>query len=227
MFDIFKPLEWMTDFIIYRLCGFAHNTQYAESLHFFIYDTIKIFILILLISFIAGLIKSYFTPEKTRKFLSGKHSGLGNLIAAGLGIVTPFCSCSAVPLFIGFIEAGIPLGITFSFLIAAPMINEVAIIVLWGLFGFKVTTVYIFSGLIIAVISGFVIGLLRLEKYIEQFVYEKKLTCCCSGAEPTFQNRITDARNSALNIFKKTYPFILFGVGLELFYMALCRLNTL
>lgn len=142
MFDIFKPIEILADFIVYSLLHLSPKTQLAQSLHFFIYDTIKIFLLILVISFFVGIIKSYFTPEKTKSYLAGKHTGVGNILAALLGIVTPFCSCSAVPLFIGFIEAGIPLGITFSFLISAPMINEVAVILLWGLFGIKITAIF-------------------------------------------------------------------------------------
>jgi len=215
MFDIFKPIEWLADFVVYNLLNLHSKTKLAESLHFFIYDTIKIFILILAISFVVGIIKSFFTPEKTKKFLMGKHTGLGNLMAASLGIVTPFCSCSAVPLFIGFVEAGIPLGITFSFLIAAPIINEVAIILLWSLFGIKVSAVYILSGLIIAVISGIIIGLLKLERYIESSVFETKpVSCCCTSKTVTIQNRIEEAKESSLSIFKKTYPYILMGVGI-------------
>ena len=215
MFDVFKPIEWIADFIVYNIAHLTANTKLAESLHFFIYDTIKIFILILVISFAVGIIKSFFTPEKTRQFLTGKHTGVGNLMAASLGIVTPFCSCSAVPLFIGFVEAGIPLGITFSFLIAAPMINEVAIILLWGLFGIKVTAIYILSGLIVAIISGIVIGFLKLERYIEPFVFESKPTsCCCKGKTVTLKDRLQEAKESSLSIFKKTYPYIIIGVGI-------------
>ncbi|MEI7474401.1 MAG: permease [bacterium] len=218
MIDIFKPIEWFANFIVYNLMHLSTKTNLASSLHFFIYDTIKIFILILVISFIVGLIKSFFTPEKTKKLLSGKHSGIGNIMAASLGIVTPFCSCSAVPLFIGFVEAGIPLGITFSFLIAAPMINEVAIILLWGLFGLKITAIYILSGLIISIISGIIIGILKLEKYIEPFVFETKPKCCCSEATLiTLKDRFTDAKESSLAIFKKTWPYIVLGVGFGAF----------
>lgn len=218
MFDIFKPIEWLADFIVYKLFHLIPKTNLADSLHFFIYDTIKIFILLITISFFVGIIKSFFTPENTKKYLTGKHTGIGNILAAMLGVVTPFCSCSACPLFIGFVEAGIPLGVTFSYLIAAPMINEVAIIILWGLFGLKVTATYILSGLIIAIISGLIIGVLNLERYIEPFVFQIKPKSCCSGDNPiTFKGRIIDAKESAFAIFNKTYPYIIIGVGIGAF----------
>ncbi|MDD3014059.1 MAG: permease [Candidatus Gastranaerophilales bacterium] len=218
MFDIFKPIEWLADFIVYNLMHLTAKTNLATSLHFFIYDTIKIFILLLAISFVVGFIKSFFTPENTRKYLTGKHTGVGNILAAMLGIVTPFCSCSACPLFIGFVEAGIPLGVTFSYLIAAPMINEVAVILLWGLFGIKVTGIYILSGLIIAVFGGMIIGLFNLERYIEPFVFQTKVkSCCASGNNVTFKDRIQEAKESAWSIFKKTWPYIVAGVGIGAF----------
>lgn len=218
MIDIFKPIEWLADFIVYNLLRLTAKTHLAESIHFFIYDTIKIFILLLAISFVVGFIKSFFTPENTRKYLTGKHTGVGNVLAAMLGIVTPFCSCSACPLFIGFIEAGIPLGITFSYLIAAPMINEVAVILLWGLFGIKVTALYIFSGLIIAIVGGLIIGMFNLEKYIEPFVFQTKVKSCCSGENSiTFKGRINEAKESAWSIFKKTWLYIMAGVGIGAF----------
>lgn len=215
MFDLFKPLEWIANFIVYDLFQLSKTSKIGSSLQFFIYDTIKIFILILVISFVVGFIKSYFTPENTKKYLTGKHSGIGNIFAAMLGIVTPFCSCSACPLFIGFVEAGIPLGVTFSYLISAPMINEVAIILLWGLFGIKVTAIYILSGLIIAIIGGIVIGLFKLEKYIEPFVFETKIKACCSeGEKISFKDRFVEARESSWSIFKKVWIYIVIGVGI-------------
>jgi len=215
MIDIFKPVEWLADFIVYNLLHLSAKTHLAESIHFFIYDTIKIFILLLAISFVVGFIKSFFTPENTRKYLTGKHTGVGNVLAAMLGIVTPFCSCSACPLFIGFVEAGIPLGITFSYLIAAPMINEVAVILLWGLFGIKVTGLYILSGLIIAIVGGLIIGMFNLEKYIEPFVFQTKVKSCCTGeVSVTFKDRINEAKESAWSIFRKTWPYIAVGVGI-------------
>ena len=134
-----------------------------EILSFFIYDSVKIFLLLVSIIFIVSFIRSYFPPEKTKKFLTHQFLFVGNILAALFGIITPFCSCSAVPLFIGFVEAGVPLGVTFSFLISSPMVNEVAIVLLWGLFGWKVTAIYISTGLFVAIFAGLIIGKLRLE----------------------------------------------------------------
>ena len=219
MVDVFKPLQDLADLVVYNVFKLSHGTNIAEALNFFIYDTLKIFILILIITFIIGMVKSFFTPEKTRKFLSGKKTGVGNFLGASLGVVTPFCSCSAVPLFIGFVEAGIPLGITFSYLIAAPMINEVAIVILWGIFGIKVTAIYIFSGLIIAIVGGIILGLFNLDKYIESFVFETKIatSCCVSGENKDFKNRLEEAKDSAISIFKKIWIYVIIGVGIGAF----------
>ena len=148
------------------------DTRLADALNFFIYDTIKIFLLLSVIIFVVSVIRSYFPPEKTKKILSHKKEFIGNILAALLGIVTPFCSCSAVPLFIGFVEAGVPLGVTFSFLISSPMVNEVAVVLLWGLFGWKITAIYIGTGLFVAILAGFIIGKLKLEKWVEEYVYK-------------------------------------------------------
>lgn len=220
MVDIFKPIELFSNFVVYNIFKIKPHTHLGDSLQFFIYDVIKIFILILIISFAVGFIKSFFTPENTKKHLMGLPLGVGNILAALLGIVTPFCSCSACPLFIGFVEAGIPLGVTFSYLISAPMINEVALILLWGLFGLKVALLYIFSGLIVAIFGGIVIGELKLEKYVEPFVYQIKSSStgnCCSlpeGDSATMKERLKEAKESAWDIFKRVYPYIIIGVGL-------------
>lgn len=220
MIELFKPLKWLADFITYNILNLPEKSKLAESLNFFIYDTIKIFILLLVISFIVGIIKSFFTPEKTKKYLTGKHMGIGNILAACLGIVTPFCSCSACPLFIGFVEAGIPLGITFSYLIAAPMINEIAIVLLWGIFGLKITAVYILSGLVIAITGGILIGILKLERYVEPFVYETKIknkSNYYTENNISFKERLVEAKDSSISIFKKIWPYILVGVGIGAF----------
>lgn len=220
MVDVFKPIELLSNFVVYNIFKIKPHSHLGDSLQFFIYDTIKIFILLLLISFAVGFIKSFFTPENTKKHLTGLPLGVGNILAACLGIVTPFCSCSACPLFIGFVEAGIPLGVTFSYLISAPMINEVALILLWGLFGIKVALLYIFSGLLVAIVGGIIIGELKLEKFVEPFVYEVKMQCKCDcGHEnlTTMKDRIEEAKESAWSIFKKVYPYIIIGVGIGAF----------
>ena len=144
----------------------------GSALNFFIYDTAKIFFLLVVIIFAISLLRSFFPPEKTKRVLEKLPVFIGNILAALLGIVTPFCSCSAVPLFIGFIEAGVPLGVTFSFLVSAPMVNEVALIMLWGLFGWKIALLYIASGIVIAIVSGTIIGRLKLEEWVEEYVYK-------------------------------------------------------
>ena len=165
-------LKEFAAYITYDLLSLSKDSRIADALNFFIYDTIKIFLLLSVIIFVISVIRSYFPPEKTKRILSHKKEFIGNILAALLGIVTPFCSCSAVPLFIGFVEAGVPLGVTFSFLISSPMVNEVAIVLLWGLFGWKVTAIYIGTGLFVAFFGGLIIGKLRLEKWVEDYVYK-------------------------------------------------------
>lgn len=223
MIDIFKPVELLANYVVYNVFKIKEHSHLGDSLQFFIYDVIKIFILILVISFVVGFIKGFFTPETTKKHLTGLPLGVGNILAALLGIVTPFCSCSACPLFIGFVEAGVPLGVTFSYLISAPMINEVALILLWGLFGIKVALLYIVSGLFVAIFGGLIIGELKLERFVEPFVYQIKNDStgnCCSLPEAdsvTMKLRLKDAKESAWDIFKRVYPYIIIGVGIGAF----------
>lgn len=157
--------DWLTS-----LMPVARHSHAGEAIAFFLYDVPKVMMLLTLIVFAMGIVRSFFSPEKTRALLSGKREGVGNILSAGLGVLTPFCSCSAVPLFIGFISAGVPLGVTFSFLIAAPMVNEVALVLLFGLVGWQVALTYLAFGLAIAIIAGFVIGKLRLEGWLQDWV---------------------------------------------------------
>jgi uncharacterized membrane protein YraQ (UPF0718 family) len=150
------------------------GNHFTESLRFFIFEVPKVLLLLTLIIFIVGIIRTFFTPERTRKALEGKSLFTGNVLASLLGVVTPFCSCSAIPLFLGFVESGVPLGVTFSFLIAAPMINEVAVILLYGLFGWKVMIMYILTGLLIAIFAGYLIGKLKLEHWVADWVYKTR-----------------------------------------------------
>jgi uncharacterized membrane protein YraQ (UPF0718 family) len=173
-YTLYHYLQFLTDLLIDNIIGLEKGAHFTESLRFFIYEVPKVLMLLILIVFFVGIIRTYFTPEKTRKVLEGKSLFTGNVLAALLGIVTPFCSCSAIPLFLGFMQAGVPLGVTFSFLISAPMINEVAVILLFGLFGWKVALIYVLTGLVIAILSGFIIGKLKLEKYVENWVYQIK-----------------------------------------------------
>lgn len=169
---VYRNLQLTTDWLIDDVLGLVKGEHLTEALRFFTFEFPKVILLLTLIIFLVGIIRTFFTPERTRKALEGKKTFTGNVMAATLGIVTPFCSCSAIPLFLGFVESGVPLGVTFSFLIAAPMINEVAIVLLYGMFGWKVAAIYVGTGWIIAILAGWVIGLLKLEKWVESWVYQ-------------------------------------------------------
>ncbi|GAF25419.1 permease [Neomoorella thermoacetica] len=207
-------LKALADYIVYRLFNLAHGTRLAEALNFFIYDSVKIFIMLAVIIFIVSVIRSFFPPERTRAILSRRHEYVGNILASLLGIVTPFCSCSAVPVFIGFVESGVPLGVTFSFLISSPMVNEVALVMLWGMFGWKIALIYIASGLAVAIAGGLVIGRLHLEREVEDYVYEIKLGETATLATLTWQDRVNYARGYVKEILKRVWLFVLIGIGI-------------
>jgi len=212
--DIFYPVKLLADWLTYSVFHLTAKTILAEAINFFIYDTIKIFILLSVIIFIVSIIRSFLPPEKIRNILSRKNKYLGNFFAATLGIITPFCSCSAVPLFLGFVEAGVPLGVTFSFLVASPMINEIALVLLLGMFGWKIASLYIVSGLIIAILSGIVIGKLKVENLVENFVFNSKIKNSENGAKMEWQDRISYAKRYTADIIKKVWIYILIGIGL-------------
>jgi len=212
---MFKWLEWFSEYIVEKIFGIPENTKLYDSLTFFIFDTVKIFILLFLIVFIITFIRSYFSPEKVRMWLSkSKISVVGNIAAALLGIITPFCSCSAVPLFIGFVEANIPLGITFSYLIAAPMVNEVALGLLYSEFGLRIALIYVITGEIIAIISGIIIGKLKLERYIEEYVFKIKMKGQISETKITIKERLSQTLDSTKQIIRKVWLFIIIGVAI-------------
>lgn len=212
--NIFSPVKLLADWFTYRILALPAETLIAKAVNFFIFDTIKIFILLSVIIFCVSIIRSFFPPEKAREILtSGKHKYSGNVLSAMLGIVTPFCSCSAVPLFLGFIEGGVPLGVTFSFLVSSPMVNEVALVLLLGMFGWKIALMYIASGLVIAIVSGIVIGKLRVENLVEQFAFGKKAACVCS-MKTEWKDRFEYSRSYTAEILKKIWPYVLVGIGL-------------
>ncbi|OGU02634.1 MAG: hypothetical protein A2X82_07395, partial [Geobacteraceae bacterium GWC2_55_20] len=209
-------LKNFADYIVFTLIGLVPGSRSGESLNFFIYDTLKIFLLLTTIIFVVAIIRSSFPPERTKRILSHKREYIGNVMAALLGIVTPFCSCSAVPLFIGFVESGVPLGVTFSFLISSPMVNEVALIMLWGMFGWKIALIYIGSGLLVAIFAGIVIGKLKMEKYVQDYVWEMQV----GNSEiqvMTFREKIDYARKYTLDLLKKIWPYVVVGVGIGAF----------
>ncbi|MDD5712023.1 MAG: permease [Smithellaceae bacterium] len=211
---IYFYLERGVDFLVYAVLGLDRSSHLTESIRFFLYDTPKVLLLLTVIVFVVGIIRSYFSPEKTRKALEGKPLFVGNVMAACLGIVTPFCSCSAIPLFIGFVESGIPLGVTFSFLIAAPMINEVALVLLFGLFGWRTALLYLATGLSIAIISGWVIGKLKVERFVEQWVYEMKAGDIRMPEEQVaFGDRIQAGYTAVVDIVSAVWIYIVIGIA--------------
>lgn len=210
--DIFYPIKIFADLLTSRLNA---STPLYSAANFFIYDSIKILILLAVIIFIISFIRTYFAPEKVRLYLAQKNKYLGNILASLLGIITPFCSCSAVPLFLGFVEAGVPLGATFSFLVASPMINEVALVMLWGMFGFKIAAVYIISGLLIAVFSGIIIEKLKIENLIINSKEQKKCDCKRTEIkENSFKERLNYASNYTLAIINNVWMYVFLGIGI-------------
>lgn len=207
-------LHKIADYLVYELGGLGPATKLGDALNFFVYDTLKIFILLTVIIFISSVIRSYFPPERTMKILGRKRLFIGNILAALLGVVTPFCSCSAVPLFIGFVEAGVPLGVTFSFLISSPMVNEVAVVLLYGLFGWKVTAVYLGAGLLVAISGGIIIGKLRLEKWVEEYVYDFRTGQSGEIIKKAFKERLQYAKWNVRDILGRVWLFIIVAIGI-------------
>lgn len=211
---LYFNLESITDFVIYKMAGLEKGTHLTEAIWFFVFEVPKVLLLLTIIVFVVGIIRSYFSPEKTRQILGGKKLFTGNILASLLGIVTPFCSCSAIPLFLGFVESGVPLGVTFSFLIASPMINEVALVLLFGLFGWKTALLYMSTGLLIAIISGYIIGRLKLEKYVEPWVYEVKAGQLeMKEGKVEFRDRITAGIEAVKEIVSKVWIYIVVGIA--------------
>lgn len=190
------------------------NQTWQDIVEYFLLDTLKIFLLLIVIIFIVSILRSFFSPAKARDILAKRHKFVGYIFAALLGVITPFCSCSAVPLFLGFVEAGVPLGITFTFLVASPMVNEVALVLMLGLFGWKIAVIYILSGLIIAIISGFIISKLNVEKLIDASISGKQEL---EDKNKNWKQRIDYAKNYTLMIFKRVWLYIIIGVGLGAF----------
>lgn len=213
-FLVYHYLQPISDFTIDSLLKLQKGAHFTESLRFLIFEFPKVLMLLTLIIFFVGIIRTWFTPERTRKALEGKTVFTGNILAALLGIITPFCSCSAIPLFLGFVESGVPLGVTFSFLISAPMINEVAVILLFGLFGWKVAMIYISTGLIIAILSGWIIGKLKLEKWVADWVYKTRFEDNTPHDEElSINERIKSGYDAIKEIVGKVWIYILIGIA--------------
>jgi uncharacterized protein len=211
---IYHNLQPATNWLIDSVFGMLKGAHLTEAVRFFVFEFPKVMMLLTLIIFLVGIIRTYFTPERTRKALEGKKTFTGNIMASTLGIVTPFCSCSAIPLFLGFVESGVPLGVTFSFLISSPMINEVAVVLLYGMFGWKVAAIYVGTGLVIAIVAGWVIGLLKLEKWVEPWVYETHLGNNGEEEEKiTFGKRISLGYDAVKDIVGKVWIYVALGIA--------------
>ena len=227
MAGIFYPIQLFVNWLVYSVLNLNPKTTMANALNFFLYDSIKIFTLLAVIIFIVSYLRTYVSPEKVKKILSKKFEFLGNMIASTIGIITPFCSCSAVPLFIGFVESGVPLGVTFSYLISAPLINEVALAMLWGLFGMKIALIYIGSGWLISVGAGFILGKLHLEKHVEEYVYKIKVKQNLELKSKTKNQRAKESYDETKSLIKKVFPYVLIGVAIGSFIHGYAPENLL
>jgi len=210
---VYRILDSLARWFTYDLLKMTTGSRLALAVEFFVFEAPKVLMLLTLVVFGVGIVRSFFTPERTRRILAGKRESAGNVLASLLGVVTPFCSCSAVPLFIGFVTTGVPLGVTFSFLIAAPMINEVALVLLFGLFGWKVAALYMGTGLAIAIVAGWVIGRLRLERWVEAWVYETKTGAAAQESTLTWADRARAGRDAVKDIVGKVWPYVLAGIA--------------
>jgi uncharacterized protein len=203
----------IADLITYGLLHLQKGSHLGESMNFFVYDVPKIYIMLLSIVFVVAILRSFLPPEKIRAILSRRHEFVGNILAACFGIFTPFCTCSAIPLFMGMLQSGVPLGVTMSFLVAAPTINEVALVLLWGLFGWRVAVTYIISGLVVAITAGIIIGRLKMERFVEDFVTQGGCACAEPGKSTSWKDRFEYAYDYTKDIFSQVWLYILLGVG--------------
>ncbi len=213
-YAIYSHLLVAAQWVTYALLQLERGRHFSGAVEFFLYETPKVLMLLTLVVFGVGVVRSFFTPERTRRILSGRRESVGNILAALLGVVTPFCSCSAVPLFIGFVTAGVPLGVTFSFLIAAPMINEVALVLLFGLFGWKVAAIYLTTGLVIAVSAGWAIGRLRMEKHVEEWVYRQQVGLNAGEEALSWPARLRYGADAVRDIVGRVWPYVVAGIAL-------------
>ncbi len=211
---LYRHLSAVARWLTYGLLGLTPDAHLASAVEFFLYEAPKVLMLLLLVVFGVGIVRSFFTPERTRRVLAGRRESAGNVLAALLGTVTPFCSCSAVPLFIGFVTTGVPLGVTFSFLVSAPMVNEVALVMLFGLLGWKVAALYLVTGLVIAIVSGWTIGRLGLERFVEPWVFQAGGATGQVGDEArSWADRLRAGREAVVDIVGKVWPWVLAGIA--------------
>jgi uncharacterized protein len=210
---VYVNLQPVAARLTYGVIGLEGGSHLASAVEFFVFESPKVLMLLVLVVFGVGIVRSFFTPERTRRVLAGRRESVGNVLAALLGIVTPFCSCSAVPLFIGFVTAGVPLGVTFSFLVSAPMVNEVAVVLLFGLFGWKVAGLYTGTGVLIAIVSGWTIGRLRLERHVEEWVFKTRAGDGLDDERLEWADRIEVGWRAMKEIVGKVWPYVLAGIA--------------
>jgi uncharacterized protein len=210
---VYRSLATFAAWFTYSLLTLPRGTHLGSTVEFFVYEAPKVLILLTFVVFGVGIVRSFFTPERTRRILSGRRESVGNVLAALLGIVTPFCSCSAVPLFIGFVTTGVPLGVTFSFLVSAPMVNEVALVLLFGLFGWKVAGLYLGTGLLIAMIAGWAIGRLHMERYVEDWVFQTQGSAGAEEEQLDWPARLRSGVEAVKDIVGRVWLYVLLGIG--------------
>ncbi len=217
---MFEWLKNFADWFVFELLGLAHSNHLAEALHFFIYDSVKILLLLFVVIFFMGIINSYFPVEKVRNYLSrNKFYGLEYLMASLFGVVTPFCSCSSVPLFIGFVKGGIPIGVTFAFLITSPLVNEVALGLFIGLFGLKTTVIYMINGILLGMISGLILSRFKLERFLTPWVKEvlakaQREDAIFEAEKTPLSDRLPFIWKEVLSILKGVVPYVLVGIAI-------------
>jgi uncharacterized protein len=210
----YTVLQPAADALTFDVLRLSRGSQVGDAVAFFLYDVPKILLLLAGMIFLITILRTFFSAERTRQLLGGQRVGIGNVLAALLGVVTPFCSCSAVPLFIGFVESGIPLGVTFSFLIAAPVINEVALVLLLGMFGWRVAALYVLSGLTIAIVAGLIIGRLGLERWVEDFVWKMQFNAAqVDTTQITWEERIESGLHAVREIVSKVWLYVVVGIA--------------
>lgn len=202
-----------SDWLAYDVLGLTAGTHLGDAVAFFLEDVPKVLLLLTGVVTLVSFLRSFVSPERVRRALAGRGVLPGTMAAAGFGVVTPFCSCSAVPLFIGFVEAGVPLGVTFAFLVASPMVNEVALALLWGLFGPGIALAYTAAGLTVAVVAGLVIGRLRMERYVEDYVWQVHAGGAAIAFRPTLEDRLRDAWRATIDIVRRVWPFVVVGIA--------------
>ena len=210
----YQSLAPISHWFTYDLLKLEAGKHLSAAVEFFVFEVPKVLLLLTLVVFGVGIVRSFFTPERTRRMLAGRREFAGNVLAALLGVVTPFCSCSAVPLFIGFVTAGVPLGVTFSFLIAAPMVNEIALVLLFGLFGWKVAAVYFATGLGIALVAGWIIGRLNMERFVEDWVYQSPAVSATTEDALTWPARIRYGLDAVRDIVGRVWLFVVIGIAI-------------